>query len=685
MTFTLTQLLIDVDQLPPNERKRKLVESALSHFSGGQAALRQELDAKLDVFQIVPRDYALLLHAAQSLSWAMDILKTSPHPSIITTAVDLLGKAWRKDPLALEGIFGGEGSKDLLQLIDTNLPRYATARLFRWLGAVPRVSSAHSSTVDDILSAIFPFLSEDRPTPLARYARSSVVVLFIAASPSVVMAIVQRCAAWFNESTWKRLTESRPELVEKILLRQVHSPQTRSEVPEDDLVAQKEWNSEIIWTLLRKQKDSVFFTRFLDQYMSKTLEDIEAPDVFGAYRSGRAHSLFELMAFILRKRIDPGLMLQTATVFCETLTKLVNAGACDEWTWEIARPLLDIACHEFGKSPDEWSLTKVQESATQTYPPTATGVLLAIFRKQTYSPKTFSSPNSTLIYFLRRLPLPARLPFLNLLYTTQTSESLIETPNNPKIYPPCSAFLLSLLSPSHGRALLEVGTKARGELFLSPRTHFSQTKLYDFSRLTVADATSPILFANWAGIDQSALGDHATELGQAGDATLRDVEAYKMRAMRSRDDRPSLVTIALTLSVLSRSPSLFVDTLSWAVERYAKDPETGPSILSWVTDEYHYGQYVIDFLSGPLGLYASQRTRGKLTKDMLLTWCTKTNKTFDLLLNLLRVWVSEPSYVSSMQQKHSVIGSLLFKVVQKRTGELSAPSRIECIDQGYFP
>jgi hypothetical protein len=153
---------------------------------------------------------------------------------------------------------------------------------------------------------------------------------------------------------------------------------------------------------------------------------------------------------------------------------------------------------------------------------------------------------------------------------------------------------------------------------------------------------------------------------------LRDVEAYKMRAMRSRDDRPNLVTAALTLSVLSRSPSLFVDTLSWAVERYAKDPETGPSILSWVTDEYHYGQYIINFLSGPVGLYASHRTRGKLTKAMLLAWCTKTNEIFGLLLNLLRVWVSEPSYVSSMQQKHSMIGSLLFKVVERRSGELIA-------------
>jgi hypothetical protein len=216
--------------------------------------------------------------------------------------------------------------------------------------------------------------------------------------------------------------------------------------------------------------------------------------------------------------------------------------------------------------------------------------------------------------------------------------------------------------------VLEVGTKAREELFISSQTTYSGTKLYDFGRHSVvAGATSPALFANWAGIEQSALGDHASELGLAGDATVRDVEAYKKRAMRSRDDRPNLVTTTLVLSVLSRSPSLFVETLSWAVKRYAKDPETGLSILSWVTGE---GQYIIDFLSGPVGLYASHRTRGKLTRDMLLAWCSKTNETFSSLMELLSVWVSEPSYVSSMQQKHESVGSLLFKVVEGRSGKL---------------
>jgi hypothetical protein len=667
--------LVEVNHLSPGERKSKLVASALSHFRGEQTALHKELDAKLNAFQIVPRDYALLLRASNSLPWAVDALKTSPHPAIVTSAVDIVGKAWRKDPLGVKGVFGGEGSKNLVQLIDTALPRYATTRLFKLFGTLPRASSDHSATVDDILRAIFPFLSKNGfPTPLTRYARSSVTVLVTAASPSVARIVVQRCAAWFNEGTWKRLTKSHPELVEEILLRQVDTSQAIPHTSDDDLVVEKEWNSVILRTLLRKQKDSTFFTRFLGHYVSRTLLDKDAPDVFGALRPTRATKLFELMGFILRKRTDPGQMMQTAIVFCETMTKLVDAGACDEWTWEDARPLLDIACHEFGKSPDEWSLTKIEVPTMRVYPPTATGLLLAIFKNQTYPAWTFSSPSLTLIRLLQRLPLPARLPFLNLLYMTKTSESLIETPSNRNTYPSFSAFLLSLLYPPNGRALLDIGKKARQELFFGSPTYYSQSqsKLYDFRNLFDADATSSALFANWEGKEQSILGDRTVQLGRAGDATLRDVEAYKKRAMRSRDDRPNLVTTALVLSVLSRSPSLFINTLSWAIERYAKDPDTGPSIMSWVTDQHGNGQYITDFLSGPVGLYASDRTRSKLTRDTLFAWCTITNKTFDLLLDLLRVWINEPSYRSSMQQKHAMVGSLLFKVIERRSGELTS-------------
>ena len=132
------------------------------------------------------------------------------------------------------------------------------------------------------------------------------------------------------------------------------------------------------------------------------------------------------------------------------------------------------------------------------------------------------------------------------------------------------------------------------------------------------------------------------------------------RPVRSSDDHASVIC-AFPFAI-----SLY-QTLSWAVERYAKasywsiDHELGHRLTSeW---SIHH-----QFLSGPVGLYASDRTLSKLATDTLLAWCTITNKTFNLLLDLLRVRINEPSG----QQKHGMAGSLLFKVTEKQSGEYTS-------------
>lgn len=560
-SMALDALLIEINTLPPSERKAKLVAFALHYLSEDQSIeiLRQQLDAKLVTCKIVPKDYALLLHTTRSLPWALDILKTSLYASILATAVDILGKAWRQDPLAMQSVFG-EHTEILVQMIDTTLPRHVTARLFRWFGRVPHRTPAHSAAVDDILRAIFPFLGDGSPTPISRYARTAMIPLFIAASPSVVMAIVERCAGWLNEGTWKELANWRSELIEKIYLQDPSFLKPGKSL--DDLIIRRSWNKAIIWTLLRQQMDSAFFTRFLDQYIPQTLQDKDALDVFGGTQSTRCSILVPFIAFILRKRTDPSDMCRTALVFCEKMAKLMDGGACEEWTWDSARPLLEIACEEFGKSSDQWTLTSASASSMQTNQNAdATGLLFAIFKKQSYSHISFSIPSNTLIRFLRRLPVPARLPFLNLLYSTKTSESLVETPSNRFNYPSFSGFLLSILHPAHGRLLLEIGIKAREQHFIdAPRkTRASSLIQSNFVSLWDADAASSILFASWAGRERSILGDRAADLGQADDATIRDAETYKQRAIRSRDNRSNLTTTALSLAIFARSPTLFMD------------------------------------------------------------------------------------------------------------------------------
>lgn len=103
------------------------------------------------------------------------------------------------------------------------------------------------------------------------------------------------------------------------------------------------------------------------------------------------------------------------------------------------------------------------------------------------------------------------------------------------------------------------------------------------------------------------------------------------------------------------------------MKRFAKDPDTSPVLLSWIAGAGN--TYILEFLSGPTGLYACCETRHKLTKEMLLVWCSKTNEIFDALMHLLSVWIHEPSYVHSIQAYYNTVGSLLLKVVQRRTGK----------------
>lgn len=664
MTFNLTQLLTEVDTLPPSKRNGKLVAAALTHFRGDHQGLRRELDASFADLGIVPRDYALLLHATGSISWALDVLKTTaPSSVVITTAVDILGKAWRKDPSALKDIFGGDDFGVLINLIDKSLPRYATIRLFRSFGTVPIASHAHHHLVDVILIAMFPFLSANSPTPLKRYARSAVVVLFQAASPAVLMAIIERCGTWLHEGTWSHLAERRPEIVADVLICQVDSSHPKYNMSLE-IVQRKEWNQSTLTVLIRRQKNNgAFFKRFLDLYISRVVREKITEDILGASRATRAAVLIPFISFVLRKRTDPKDVFQVALLFCKTLTKLVDSDLCELWTWESASPLLEVARQEFEKSPDQWELKSVTATLERTDEPTATGLLLSIFNKQAYPKDTFTSPPEALIHHLRRLPLPARLPFLNLFYISKTSESLLETPTNPAHFPSYSPYLLSLLYPAHGRHLLKIGLKSREEHFIN-----SSSGWYIGNKLRgLLDPNSAPTFlsAIWAGAERSPFGARAAELGQADEECTRDVAEYKKQASRSRDDRYGLTTKALSLALLTRSPALFVDTLSWAAKRFAKDPDTGPLLLSWLDGS---NDYIINFLSGPVGLYACHRTRGTLTKDMLQLWCLKTDEIFDSLMHLLHIWAHEPSYISSLNGKYNSVGSVLFKIVEGRIG-----------------
>lgn len=552
----LTNLLAEVDTLPPSKRNEKLVATALSLSKGDLTTLRQELDAKLAASEILPRDYALLLNASSSVPWALNLLKTSLYPVVITTSLGILTKTWRKDPSSMTAAFGND-SQNLVELIDT-LPQYATVRLFRSFGTSPHLTESHYSVVDNILKAIFPFLSASSPTPLKRYARSATTVLFQAASPALLTAVIEKCSTWFSEGTWKHLAERRPEIGAEILLRQVDPDEAHPELTAH-LVSNKDWNEVMLAAVLTQLKDDVFFKKFLSRYVSWVLKDQSRPDILGASPREREAALVPHMAFILNKRTSKHDLFRTALDLCQKMKELVDGGASDEWTWFTMRPLLDIACHELGNTPEQWTLMSAKDTLDQAGKHTPLGLILAIFAKIEYSRETFASPGRDLIRHLLRLPKPARLPLLNIWYIAKTNESLLDPPIIKANYPAFSAYLLSLLSPEHGRRITEVGGKALVNQFIATEYNYGWSSSSQNNLWSLLDPQAPAAFvsAMWAGSENSPLlGDRATQHGEVNKDAIRDIGEYKKLAARSRDDRYGLVT------KVSRSQNILVSRLT---------------------------------------------------------------------------------------------------------------------------
>ena len=539
MASALTNLLTQVDALPPSKRNEKIVAAALSLSNGDWTGLRLELDSKLAASEILPGDYALFLNTSASIHWAFDLLKTSLYTVIITTSLRILTKAWRKHPSSTITTFG-DNSQFLVELINI-LPQYATLRLFRSLGTTPHLTESHYPVVDNILKAIFPFLSPSSFTPLKRYARLATTVLFQAASPPILTVIIEKCSAWFSEGTWKHLAERRPEIAAEILLRQVDPDEADPDLVAQ-LVSQKCSNESMLAAIITQMKDDVFFRTFLSRYIAWVLKNQFRPDILGASRTQRENTLVPHMAFILNKRTSKQDLFSTALDFCQKMKVLVDSGASGDWTWVTMSPLLDIACHEFGNVPEQWTLMSRKETLDHAGSHTAVGFLLAIFAKMVYSRGMFATPEKDLTKHLFQLPKPARLPFLNIWYITKTNESLLDPPIVRANYPAFSAHLLSLLSPDHGRRVMEIGVKALENRFIFMKYDYSW--LPQNNLVSLLDDQAPVAFmsAMFTGSGNSPFGDRATQHGEANKDAIRDVGEYKKLASRSRDDRLGLVT-----------------------------------------------------------------------------------------------------------------------------------------------
>ena len=365
-------------------------------------------------------------------------------------------------------------------------------------------------------------------------------MLFQAASPPILTVIIEKCSAWFSQGTWQHLAERRPEIAAEILLRQVDPNQADPGLAAQ-LVSNKVWNKDMLAAIIPQMKDVVFFRTFLSRYITWVLKDHSRPDILGASRSQRENILVPYMAFILNKRTPKQDLFSTALDFCQKMKQLVDSGASGGWAWVTMSPLLDIACHEFGNAPEQWTLMSREETLDHAAKHTAIGFLLAIFEKMVYSREMFATPRQDLNKHLFQLPKPARLPFLNIWYIAKTNESLLDPPIDRTNYPAFSAYLLSLLSPEHGRRIMEIGVKVLENRFIV--TEYNHICSPQNNLAGLLDGQAPVAFmsAMFAGSENSPLGDRATHHGEANKDAIRGIGEYKKLAAHSRDGRYGLV------------------------------------------------------------------------------------------------------------------------------------------------
>ncbi|KAH7923950.1 hypothetical protein BV22DRAFT_549799 [Leucogyrophana mollusca] len=675
MSIMLSSLGVELYDLPPSKRKAKLSAFWLALAPEQRILLQDEINPKSSEipFGFTPHDGAYLLRTSKSLAWAFEVLKATSHKEIIVAAIKVISFTWMDNPSVLAAAIGGDEVEGIVQLINTTMPQYSTSLFFRYLSRSP-LTVPHSRLVDGILTSIFPFLSTGSPTPITRYARVALSSLFVAASRPVLLSIIRQCAAqWFDHATWRHLAIRRPEVVGDILLEYIGAPRLSTDISLEIGVEHPKQLFSILDIVIKQPNSAAFATAFLSQYASYATDNLANHDA--RLKSGdypTLKSLAKHVAFLLRRRTDPNNVCSIAISQCKVFAKICAAYGVDEWSWSMAQPLIDIAVDEFGRSPDEWLLVSAGDASSLADTASPTGYLLNLLKHLAYDDKTVYEEYRPWKY-LRRLPRPGRFPFLNFLHIAKTGEDLLRVPPTPSLVPKCSPNNFELLHPEHMPILLDVGTKSRDKFFgssppdragISFNVDLGSLWCFQAADLRAPGATAAGLRAMQTGATRTAFRLSGMSVGHRDEETERDVEELKKQASRSKDWHSDFVCAALSIGIMSQSPSLFVDTLSWTVNRYAKDPHMSPKLHSWIMNLGN--DNLIRFIAGPSGLFACKRTRGMLDAVTLRAWCEITNRAIAISMSLLRVWISEPDHQVNINYEYGTFKTFLIRVIKER-------------------
>ncbi|KAH7921148.1 hypothetical protein BV22DRAFT_749681 [Leucogyrophana mollusca] len=694
MSAALASFSAELYDLPPSQRNLRLRTFWLSLTPSQRLLLQDEITPDSDSehpsrSRLTPNDVAFLLRISDSLTWALGALKTSPHKQVVLTAVKLVSRLWVQSSSA-SNMGDDDMVNGMVELIDSAVPQYVAHLLFRNLSR-----SRHSRLVDGVLAAIFPFLSRTgSPTPISRYARVALSgsPLILAASRPVLRSVIQHCAAqWFDDTTWRRLARRHPDVIGDILLEHINAP---VDIPLGIVAEDPQQLFIALENVIKRPDGDTFATAFLMQYASYTTNHAARSQLkLGGDPTLAALVKYTASLLRIRKRKDPSTIFGVAIAQCTLLAQISAAYGQANWSWSLAQPLIDIALHEFGKSPGEWLLLSVNDALTSPTS-TCTGYLLALLRHLEYT-NTTAWTDERLWKALRRLPRPARFPLLNLWHIAKTGEDLLDVPATPVLVPKCVPKIIGLLLPKHMKMLLHIGTESWGDDFLGydvPKVFWGDIGMLDCLR--AADAQAPGTVS--AGLRAVQVGAARTMLRlptrksdtievdhSAGEleACKTAIDELKQLASRSRDSRPDFVWAALSLAVLSQGPSLFIDALAWAVNRFAKDPLTSPKLFTWLTGSAN--GTLIRFLAGPTGVFSCSRTKGMLNVETLQVWCGVTNRAVGILMELLRVWIGEPGHQGTIKVEFAEFRTLLMRLIQKRCDLINIiyPTLIDNIDE----
>ena len=613
-----------------------------------------EVDAALAQNKIMTYHYALFLRISQDVPWAINALRTRAEPIVLDGAVDVLGSALlRTTADALAGV-GGVAS--LVDFIDKQMTLACVKRLFGALASKRKPSPELLAVNDALLKAAFSFIEPASATAsLERLAPCMTSTLILASSPTVLKQTLPRVARLMTASHWFKLVERYQDLMAELVLIQLGEIPSPNAWFDGGVLERPGWLASCIPFLLKSGRPFGidFFTKFLSAYagrLQKGLPTDATQDVL-MVAGLRVAALDKYMRYYL-EAFPTALRAQTAATVLSHFSIIRSVEGGTQWGANDVTNTLLVMVEVFASRPELWDAV-LQYPVPRT-DSTVDAILKCIENMQPGSVKVSNVIDWTEI---SKQPRAARMPLLHMAFsTTGIPLTVAPSPDDALRFPVIPVDILCNLTPAHAKLVSRIGADAKGAaVFWSSGTSGVRTQrgraitsaIACVNRLEAArqtDARLAIVRAAWVGTSRGPKGDNSS-----ADQGIADVDAdlaeYVKLAYRTpdADKREAYITFALLLCILVQSPRRFVDTLTGALDRFAKDPTVGPALVLWIsTDDCAQA-----FLAFPAGLYLNKSSAKSITADVFRATVDASVAVGQIVLKVLKAWLFGPEYNAS--------------------------------------